>query len=163
MALNFPTLPSVGQRYPADPGTSGVTQYEWDGAKWNAVLSTVSLGTANQDAFNDYQWPNADGVAGRQLTTNGSGQLSWDPPAAPTLTVLSLLEPIDGTSFSYTLVAAGTTTPFSPVPSTNIVVFLGGVPQIPVAAYNITTNTITFTEAPAVGSTFYAISSTLVP
>jgi hypothetical protein len=79
------------------------------------------------------------------------------------LTILALLEPIDGTRQAFTLVVAGTTNPFSPAPSTNIVVFLGGVPQIPTAAYSIFTNTITFTEAPLTGSTFYAISSTLVP
>jgi len=163
MALVFPSSPTVGQKYPANPGTAGTTQYVWDGSKWNAVLSTVSLGTTNQGAFNAYDWPATDGVAGRQLTTDGSGQLSWAPPAAPTLTILALLEPIDGTRQAFTLVVAGTTNPFSPAPSTNIVVFLGGVPQIPTAAYSIFTNTITFTEAPLTGSTFYAISSTLVP
>ena len=163
MAIIFPPAPAVGQRFTANPGTSGQTQYQWDGAKWNAVLSTVSLGTANQDAYNAYQWPDTDGLAKQQLTTDGAGQLSWDIPSAPTLTILSLLEPIDGVSSAYTLVTAGTTTPFSPDPSTNIVVFLGGVPQIPVAAYTVSTNTITFTEPPLVGSTFYAISSTLVP
>jgi hypothetical protein len=162
MAIVFPVSPSIGDRYPADPGVSGVTQYEFDGGKWNAVLSTVSLGTANQGAYNTYQWPSADGVAGRQLTTDGSGNLSWDVTAAPTLEVLGLLEPIDGVASAYTLVLAGTSIPYTPVPSTNIVVFLGGVPQIPTAAYTVSGNTITFTEKPLVGSTFYAISSTVI-
>ena len=159
MALVFPATPTVGQRYPADPGTAGTTQYSWDGFKWNAVLSTISLGATNQDAYNTYQWPDADGVAGQQLTTDGSGNLAWDVTAAPNLQVLSLLEPIDGIAIAYTLVPTGSTVPFSPNPSTNIVVFLGGVPQIPTASYTVATNTITFTEAPRVGSTFYAISS----
>jgi hypothetical protein len=41
------------------------------------------------------------------------------------------------------------------------VVFLGGVPQIPVNSYTVAGDTITFTEAPLVGSTFYAISSVI--
>lgn len=162
MAYIFPPSPSVGAKYPLNPGTSGQTQYQWDGVKWKAVLSTVSLGSPNQGAFNDYQWPATDGVAGKQLTTDGAGNLTWDATAAPNLQVLGLLEPIDGTSLAYTLVLAGTTTPFAPNPSTNIVVFLGGVPQIPTAAYTVSTNTIAFTEAPKVGSTFYAISSVVV-
>jgi hypothetical protein len=158
-ALVFPPTPIVGQRFPINPGTAGVSQWEYDGAKWNTVLNTLSLGATNQVAFNEYQWPNADGIAGRQLTTDGAGNLAWDVSAAPNLQVLSLLEPIDGIAFAYTLVPTGSTVPFSPNPSTNIVVFLGGVPQIPTASYTVSTNTITFTEAPKVGSTFYAISS----
>jgi hypothetical protein len=162
MALVFPAAPTVGQRYPVNPGTAGISQWRWDGSKWNTVLSTVSLGATNQDAFNAYQWPNADGVANRQLTTDGAGNLTWDIAATPNLQVLGLLESIDGVSFAYTLVLSGTATPFAPNPSTNIVVFLGGVPQIPTASYTVSTNTITFTEAPKIGSTFYAISSVVV-
>ena len=159
MALVFPAAPTVGQRFPANPGTSGISQWRWDGVKWNAVLSTVSLGSPNQAAFNDYTWPLTDGAANKQLTTNGSGALSWADPASPSLQVLSLLEVPDGTLQNFTLVKAGTLIPFSPNPSTNIVVFLGGVPQIPTAAYTVTTNTIFFTEPPLTGTTFYAISS----
>lgn len=160
--MTFPAAPVLGQRVPANPGVSGTTQYQWDGTKWNAVLSTVSLGVTNQDAFNLYQWPNTDGTAGRQLTTDGTGNLSWAVPSAPSLQVLSLLEPIDGVAVSFTLVQAGTTTPYAPNPSTNLVVFLGGVPQIPTASYTVSTNTITFTEPPLAGSTFYAISNIVV-
>jgi hypothetical protein len=161
-ALVFPAAPAVGDVYPANPGTSGVTQYKWDGAKWNVVSSMVSLGVANQGAFNGYQWPATSGTAGQQLTVDGANGLSWEVPAAPTFQILELLEAIDGTSLSYTLVETGTTTPFSPSPSSNIVVFLGGVPQIPTAAYSVSTNTITFTAPPPVGATFYAVSN-IVP
>lgn len=159
MAIVFPVAPAIGTVYPADPGTSGVTQYEWDGTKWNAILSTVSLGVANQGAFNQYQWPLADGTAGYQLTTDGAGNLSWDVTSAPSLQILSLLEPFDGANVAFTLVEYGTVTPFTPVPSDNLVIFLGGVPQVPVAAYTVAGNTVTFTEAPLAGTTFYAISN----
>ena len=161
-ALNFPVGPSIGDLYPSDPGTSGITQYQWDGAKWNAVTSMVSLGVANQGAFNAYTWPAADGVANRQLTTDGSGNLSWAVPAASNLEILGFLEAFDGTNTAFTLVLAGTTTPFTPVPSTNVVIFLGGVPQIPTASYTVSGNTVTFSTAPAIGTTVYAISSVIV-
>jgi hypothetical protein len=162
--LTFPNSPSLGDLYPADPGTSGVTQYRWDGGKWNAVLSTVNLGTANQGAYNQYQWPAADGTAGQQLTTDGTGTLTWDVPSNPSLQIINLLEPFDNVRQSFTLVEYGTVTPFIPSPSTNLVVFLGGVPQIPTAAYAVPTgtSTINFTEAPLSGATFYAISNILV-
>ena len=159
MAIVFPVAPAIGTVYPADPGTSGVTQYIWRGDRWDAVLSTVSLGNSNQGAYNQYQWPAADGTANHQLTTDGAGNLSWDVPAAPSLQILTVDRAFNGTDVAYTLWAYGTTNPFTPVPSDNIVVFLGGVPQVPGAAYSVAGSTITFTEAPLAGTTFYAISN----
>ena len=104
MALIFPVGPAIGDLYPPDPGVSGVTQYQWDGAKWNAVISTVSLGAVNQGAYNTYTWPLADGLVNQQLTTDGSGNLTWDVPATTSMQVLGLLEPFDGTNLSFTLV-----------------------------------------------------------
>ncbi len=162
--LNFPNSPSLGDLYPTNPGTSGVTQYRWDGGKWNAVLSTVNLGTANQGAYNQYQWPATDGVADQQLTTDGAGNLFWEVPAAPSIQVLSILPaelPFDGSRKFYTLVDSATLTPFTPIPSTNIVVFLGGVPQTPFSAYEVSGDTIEFKEPPLAGTVFYAISNVL--
>ena len=161
MAIVFPVGPAIGDLYPADPGTSGVSQYTWDGTKWNAVTSMVSLGVANQGAYNQYQWPLADGTANHQLTTDGSGNLSWEVAAAPSLQILTVDRAFNGTDLAYTLWQYGTTTPFAPVPSDNIVVFLGGVPQVPGAAYSVAGSTITFTEAPLTGTTFYAISNVI--
>ena len=164
MALVFPTGPSVGDLYPPNPGLPGVTQYKYDGAKWNAVISTVSLGTTNQGAFNAYEWPLTAGTAGYQLQSDGAGNLSWSIPAVVSMQVLGVLEPFDGAQTVFTLVKAGTTTPFIPVPSTNIVVFLGGVPQLPNSSYSVTasTSTLVFTQAPLTGTTFYAISNVVV-
>ena len=162
MALTFPVGPTVGQRYPVDPGTSGVTQYQWDGTKWNAVLSTISIGSPNQDAFNDYQWPNSDGAAGYQLQTDGAGNLSWSLEANASIQALGVTPLFDGASSTYTLVELGTGTFYTPVPSANIVVFLGGVPQVPTVSYGVAGNQITFTDPPPVGTTFYAISNIVV-
>ena len=160
-ALVFPTSPTVGQRFPANPGTTGVSQWQWDGAKWNAVLSTVSLGPTNQDAFNAYEWPNTDGTVGTQLTTDGAGNLAWAIAGTGNLVALGIDSgtPFDGLTVSFPLVLLGTATPFTPNPSTNIVVFLGGVPQTPNNAYTISGATIVFTAAPLAGTTFYAVSS----
>ena len=161
-ALVFPASPTLNQRFPADPGTAGVSQWRWTGTRWDAIISTVSLGTTNQDAFNAYEWPNLDGPAGYQLTTDGTGNLSWDVRGTGNLIILALDVAPNGTQVSFGLIDVATSTLFSPNPSSNIVVFLGGVPQIPGAAYLIAAATITFTDAPPAGSTFYAISSVVV-
>ena len=161
-ALVFPPSPTVGQRFPANPGTSAVSQWSWDGTKWNTVPVSVSLGSPNQAAYNDYQWPAADGAAGRQLTTDGAGNLTWSGEADLSIQALGCTPAFDGTSFTYTLVKLGTAVFFSPSPSANIVVFLGGVPQVPTVTYSVTGNQITFTDAPPVGATFYAISNITV-
>ena len=161
MAIVFPTTPTVGQLYPANPGTSGVTQYKWDGAKWNAVISTVSLGPTNQDAFNSYLWPNTDGTSGYQLTTDGAGNLNWVVPSVPTLTLLDdISSQFDDSLTIFGLTVGGTA--FTPTPAGNLLVFLGGVPQIPGSAYTIVGATIQFLGAPLTGTTFYAISSSIV-
>jgi hypothetical protein len=149
-----------------NPGTSGVTQYEWNNAKgvWDAVLSTISLGSPNQAAYNDYQWPVADGSAGYQLQTDGAGNLSWALESNNNLQALGVSPLFDGILDTFTLVELGTPTPFTPTPSTNVIVFLGGVPQIPgpLNAYVIVGNQIQFSTPPLAGTTFYAISSIVV-
>lgn len=160
-AIVFPSSPTPGQLYDPNPGVSGVTQYRWNNTKgtWDAVLSSVSLGSPNQGAFNDYQWPATDGPAGYQLQTDGTGNLSWSLGVDTSIQALGVTPIFDGVSFTYTLVELGTSTFFTPVPSTNIVVFLGGVPQVPTVAYTVAGNQITFTDVPPVGSTFYAVSN----
>lgn len=165
MAITFPVPPvAPGTLYPPDPGTSGVSQYKWDGAKWVTVATTVSLGSPNQGAFNDYQWPAADGAAGRQLTTDGAGNLTWSGEADVSIQALGITPGpfCDGVSSTYTLVLYGTGTFYTPTPSTNLVVFLGGVPQVPTVNYTVSGNQITFTDTPPAGTTFYAISNITV-
>ena len=64
----------------------------------------------------------------------------------------------DGVADSFPLRIAGVGT--APAPSTNIMVFLGGVPQIPGIgnSYTIAGNIITFATAPQIGTTFYAVT-----
>ncbi len=164
-ALVFPPSPPIGTRIPSNPGQSGISQYEFTGTKWNVVTPSVSLGVQNQGAYNTYTWPNADApTPGLQLTSDAAGNLSWEATAAPSFQLLQLDGPFDGTRVAFTLETNPGGVPFIPTPPTNIVVFLGGVPQSPSAAYIINpgTSTITFTEAPLAGTTFYAISNVVV-
>jgi hypothetical protein len=94
-------------------------------------------------------------------------QYYWDAATTTWLFVdnrimqpLSLLEPFDGTRTTFTIVKSGTSTPFIPTPSTNILIFLGGVVQIPGVAFNIIGDQLTFTAAPLAGTDFYATSPT---
>ena len=160
MSLIFPTSPTVGDRYPVDPGSTGVTQWVWDGASWTVVPSFIR--TNDQTAVNTYKWPVADGVANQQLTTDGAGNLLWQNSATPSLKTLVVLESFDDLTTAFTLAESGTAVPYTPTPSANIVVFLGGVPQTPVAAYTVVGDTITFTAAPLSGTTFYAITSVVL-
>ena len=140
----------------ACPSTSGLVQLG------TPSQPQFSLGTTNQGAFNAYEWPNADGTAGYQLQTDGAGNLTWEVAGTGNLVVLALDVPPNGSQVSFGLIDVATSALFSPNPSSNIVVFLGGVPQIPGAAYIVAAATITFTDAPPAGSTFYAISSVVV-
>jgi hypothetical protein len=57
-------------------------------------------------------------------------------------------------SFNLTISGA----PVAPSPSTNIMVFIGGIAQTPglSQAYTVSGSVITFTTAPPAGATFYA-------
>jgi hypothetical protein len=160
-ALSFPNNPVDGQRYPNNPGIDGTAQYEWNAAKgaWNIVSPYIKANT--QPVFNGYVWPeDAPTEDGFQLLANTDGTLNWGPGADPVAKSLGVLENFDGIRSEFTLVESGTITPFTPEPSSNIVIFLGGVPQIPGpgAAYTVEDDKITFSEAPALGTVYYGFS-----
>jgi hypothetical protein len=46
MAIDFPTSPTVGQRFPASP-IAGVPTYVWDGEKWVGLLSFGQIVSTN--------------------------------------------------------------------------------------------------------------------
>ena len=94
-------------------------------------------------------------------------QYYWDAATATWLFVnnrimqpLSLLEPFDDTRVTFTIIKSGTLIPFIPTPFTNILIFLGGVTQIPGVAFTIIGDQLTFTAPPLTGTDFYATSPT---
>lgn len=157
MAYTFPSSPTPGQLYPS-PAQNGKTQYRWDNSLgvWEIVQSTVK--TNNQNANNGYVWPSGPTPAGSQLTTDSNGILSWSPAAIPVVKTLSLQESFNGTRTLFNMVDSQTAQPYAPNPSSNLIVFLGGVPQIAGAAYTVTNTEIVFTEAPLAGTVFSAFT-----
>ena len=106
------------------------------------------------------------GADGQVLRVNSvcSRGLEWyTVPAAATYSIQNIDDisgGFDGLQKSFTLTIGGST--YSPVPPSNISVYVGGVPQIPGAgnAYTISGSTITFSEAPSADSSFYAFTVT---
>jgi hypothetical protein len=161
MAYVFPPAPTPGLRYPPNPGTIGSAQYFWEPTYgvWNTVDNNLKLG--NQGAFNAYVWPNTAGNPYDQLTTDGTGNLSWAPPSEPEFRAYDdIASMFDDTLLNFPLKIGGTS--YTPDPITDIVVFLGGVFQEPGVAYTILPGPpcqIAFTEPPMAGTSFYAATS----
>ena len=157
MALIFPSTPTLGQRYPLNPGTPGVSQWEWDGAKWNTV--SVFVRTNNQLAYNAYVWPNSKATEpGFQITdVLADGNLTWDIPGGPFIYLDDISSQFDGVTNIFTLTENGAPFPVDPVE--NIIVVLGGIVQTPGMSYTISGPQITFSLAPAPGAAFAAVSN----
>jgi len=158
--LQFPNNPINGQIYP-NPALQGAAQWQWNAFEklWKEIPLYVRI---DQASFNSYNWPAGSGSSGQQLTTTTNGVLIWGDTI---LTALGVLEAFDGTRKDFTITRFGDPVPVTLTYPENIIVFLGGVPQIPGAsnAFTIKNNkTISFTEAPQANSTFYALSSSPV-
>jgi hypothetical protein len=106
------------------------------------TFASISLGTQGQYLRVD--------------TTAGAGLVWSNPPAIRTLDDLS--GSFNGTAITFTLKVGGST--YTPTPSSNLMIFLGGVPQTPGAgnSYTVSGSTITFATAPATGTTFYGVT-----
>jgi len=156
-AVSFPNAPTLNQVYPAGLGTAGVSQWKWDGVKWNTV--PVFVRTGNQLAYNAYVWPDTKSPTnGFQITDNlADGVLSWEIPGGPFIYIDDISAQFNGTQNIFTLTQSGQ--PFTPDPLTNIIIVLGGIVQTPGTSYTISGPQITFSLAPAVGASFAAISN----
>lgn len=155
-ALVFPATPSVGDVFPS-PSVSGVSQWRWDGAKWDTV--SVFVRTNNQNAYNNYVWPDTKApTQGFQITDNlANGVLSWEIPGGPFIYLDDISAQFNGTQNIFTLTESGQ--PYTPAPLDNIIVVLGGIVQTPGMSYTISGPQITFSLAPAPGAAFTAISN----
>jgi hypothetical protein len=92
---------------------------------------------------------------GNGISISADGTLSIAPSGT-----YKLLDPINfnGANVTYPLTVGGN--PFLPSSPNSLMIFIGGVFQIPNIAFTTTAGTITFTEAPAAGLFFYGISLT---
>ena len=90
----------------------------------------------------------------RADSVTATGLVWSNPPAFYNLDDVS--PSFDGLTTVFSLTVGGL--PYTPTPSSNIMVFLGGVAQTPglSAAYVVAGSTITFSTAPAAGTDFYA-------
>jgi hypothetical protein len=121
----------------------------------NVPIRDVYVRTNNPAVYNEYVWPNADGGNGSALTTDGAGNLAWAPFSKyQYIQFDDISVGFDGVTTTFNLEVAATAT--APDPLTNIMVFVGGVVQIPTTNYTISGSTITFTGAPLSGTSFYA-------
>lgn len=157
MALIFPTTPSAGDVFPAGAGTPGVSQWVYDGTKWDII--PVFLRTNNQLAYNAYTWPNNKStMPGFQITdVLADGNLTWDIPGGPFIYLDDISAQFNGTQNIFTLTESGV--PFTVDPVENIIVVLGGIVQTPGMSYTISGPQITFSLAPAPGAAFAAVSN----
>lgn len=101
-------LPGQVQGVTAGPGVTidaaGVLSLNGNDPAFNGFVKTN-----NASAFNAFIWPNVDGSAGQQLTTNGSGTLSWsDPDGIPWTQKGQLVAATGSGSANQTLVNVGT-------------------------------------------------------
>lgn len=99
------------------------------------------------------------GADGQVLTADSTAAtgLRWNTVAAVTFVNLDdVSASFDGVTTSFPLSIGAV--PYTPSPSTNIMVFVGGVAQVPGAgnAYIVVGSNISFTSAPPTGASFYA-------
>jgi len=157
MALTFPAAPVAGDIFPAGAGTAGVSQWIYDGSKWNTV--PVFVRTNNQLAYNAYVWPNNKSTEpGFQITdVLADGNLTWDVPGGPFIYLDDISSQFDGAQNVFTLTE--NSVPFTVDPVENIIVVLGGIVQTPYISYTLSGPQITFSLAPAPGAAFAAVSN----
>jgi hypothetical protein len=104
-------------------------------------------------------------TAGYGVTINDQGVLSFDVNAImpPYFLNLNIDGNFDGATDTFTLIDFNTSAPVTIAPEGNIVVFVGGVPQIPLAAYSVSGNEIVFIDPPPLGATFFAVTTAWPP
>ena len=94
---------------------------------------------------------------GKGLTISQDGVISITSGATYTL-IDSLTTRFNGSSVTFPLTSAGV--PFTPPTPNSLLIFVGGIIQIPNVSFTLSGNNITFGSAPPAGASFYAVSLT---
>jgi hypothetical protein len=115
-------------------------------AKGSLVGATAAGLPANVAVGLDGQILKADSTTPTGLAWGSLQFVSYDDVSAG----------FNGVTAAFSLAVGGVATP--PLPSSNIMVYVGGVIQIPGSSYSVAGSTITFTGAPPAGASFYAVT-----
>ena len=117
-------------------------------AKGSLVGATASGTPADVTVGTDGQYLKADSTAATGVSWSNAQFIQFD----------DISSSFDGVTVAFPLTVGVVAK--SPVPSTNIMVYLGGVAQTPGAgnAYTVAGSTITFNSAPLAGTFFYAVT-----
>jgi hypothetical protein len=98
-------------------------------------------------------------VQGDWLLSTGTSWVYLDVGVKVT-PILAYLDDIsgsfNGTQTDFPLTVSGA----SVTPGPNLLIFVGGVPQVPNVAFSVVGSTISFTEAPSTGSSFIGVTAT---
>ena len=117
-------------------------------AKGSLVGATASGTPADVTVGTDGQYLKADSTVSTGVSWSNVQFIQFD----------DISSSFDGVTVAFPLTVGAVAK--SPVPSTNIMVYLGGVAQTPGAgnAYTVAGSTITFNSAPLAGTFFYAVT-----
>ena len=109
--------------------------------------------------------PRVAGVtAGFGIIIDANGVISVDTSVLsdPTIVNLGALQVPDGSEITFTLVEYGTTNLYTLSSPDNLVVYLGGVPQLPGTgpdeSYVVVASQVIFNQPPPAGTTFLAVT-----
>ena len=90
------------------------------------------------------------------ITVDANGVISAASTGTGSFLFLNHTPNPNGTITTFTMSSGGT--PYSPNPVGNLLVFVGGVPQVATANYNVAGSNITFSTAPATGASIILVT-----